>query len=107
MYQTLPLYNNLKTTGNYIYADNFDIRANEATIHVEAEVRNESAADGDYTLEVAVVDADGNLKYNFESEPTAVAKANDAGVVYETAVAVSYTHLVIKCTLPHRLTMIK
>ena len=86
VYQTLPLYNNLKTTGNYIYADNFDIRANEATIHVEAEVRNESAADGDYTLEVAVVDADGNLKYNFESEPTAVAKATDAGIVYETAV---------------------
>lgn len=86
VYQTLPLYNNLKTTGNYIYADNFDIRANEATIHVEAEVRNESAADGDYTLEVAVVDADGNLKYNFESEPTAVAKAADPGVVYETAV---------------------
>ncbi len=86
VYQTLPLYNNLKTTGNYIYADNFDIRANEATIHVEAEVRNESAADGDYTLEVAVVDADGNLKYNFESEPTAVAKATDAGIVYKTAV---------------------
>lgn len=86
VYQTLPLYNNLKTTGNYIYADNFDIKAQEATIHVEAEIRNESAADGEYTLEVAVVDSDGILKYNFESEPTEVKKAEDAGVVYETAV---------------------
>ncbi len=86
VYQTLPLYNNLKTTGNYIYADNFDIKAKTATIHVDAEVRNESANDGDYTLEVAVADADGNLKYDFESAATKVVKASDSGVVYETAV---------------------
>lgn len=86
VYQTLPLYNNLKTTGNYIYADNFDIRSKTATIHVDAEVRNGSANDGDYTLEVAVVDMDGNLKYDFESDAVTVAKAADAGVTYETAV---------------------
>lgn len=86
VYQTLPLYNNLKTTGNYIYADNFDIKGKTATIHVDAEVRNESANDGDYILEVAVVDMDGNLKYSFESAATAVKKATDAGVRYETAV---------------------
>lgn len=86
VYQTFPLYNNLKTTGNYIYADNFDIRSKKATIHVDAEVRNESASDVDYTLEVAVVDADGQLKYKFESETSKAAKAIDAGVVYETAV---------------------
>lgn len=86
VYQTFPLYNNLKTTGNYIYADNFDIRGGTATIHVDAEVRNESDSDGSYTLEVAVVDAEGNLAYQFESSETSVAKASDAGVVYETAV---------------------
>lgn len=86
VYQTLPLYNNLKTTGNYIYADNYDIKAKTATIHVDAEVRNESDSDGSYTLEVAVTDMDGNLKYDFESAATAVAKAADKGVVYETAV---------------------
>lgn len=86
VYQTLPLYNNLKTTGNYIYADNFDIKSKKATIHVDAEVRNESEADGNYTLEVAVVDGDGNLKYSFEGNPVKVEKAGDAGVVYETAV---------------------
>lgn len=86
VYQTFPLYNNLKTTGNYIYADNFDIRAKKATINVKAEVRNESAEDGNYTLEVAVVDHEGRLKYNFSSQRTEVKKASDVGVVYETAV---------------------
>lgn len=86
VYQTLPLYNNLKTTGVYVYADNFDIRANEATIHVKSEVRNESDVDGDYTLEVAVVDSDGKLAYNFTSDAVKVAAATDKGVVYETAV---------------------
>lgn len=86
VYQTLPLYNNLKTTGNYIYADNFDIREKTATLHVKAEVRNESTAAGKYTLEVAVADADGKLKYSFESDAVEVAAATDAGVVYETAV---------------------
>ena len=86
VYQTFPLYNNLKTTGNYIYADNFDIRAGKATINVDAEIRNESANDGKYTLEVAVVDHEGNLAYEFESKATTVAKASDTDTVYETAV---------------------
>lgn len=86
VYQTFPLYNNLKTTGNYIYADNFDCRAGKATINVDAEVRNESGADGEYTLEVAVVDNDGKLAYSFESAKTKVAAASDKGVVFETAV---------------------
>ena len=86
VYQTLPLYNNLKTTGNYIYADNFDIRSKTATIHVDAEIRNESPNTGNYTLEVAVVDMDGYLKYDFESNAVTVEKASDAGVVYQTAV---------------------
>lgn len=90
VYQTLPLYNNLKTTGNYIYADNFDIKGKKATIHVEAEVRNESAADGEYTLEVAVADAEGYLKYDFESNATTVSKATDAGITYQTAVRNAY-----------------
>ena len=86
VYQTLPLYNNLKTQGNYIYATDFDIKQNKATIHVDAEVRNESSADGNYTLQVDVVDHEGKLAYTFKSTATEVKKATDAGVVYETAV---------------------
>lgn len=86
VYQTYPLYNNLKTTGNYIYADNFDIKGKTATITVDAEIRNESAADKNLTLEVNIVDPDGNLKWSFESAAKTAPKATDAGVVYATTV---------------------
>ncbi len=93
-YQTLPLYNNLKTKGNYIYATDFDIRGKSATITVEGEVRNEDA-DKDVTLEVNVVemvdpnkdstDADADhtkqpyLRYSFKSDATSVKTAKDTG----------------------------
>ena len=41
-YLTLPVYNNLKTTGTYITAKDFDFEKGDATICVKAEVRNES-----------------------------------------------------------------
>ena len=93
-YQTLPLYNNLKTKGNYIYATDFDIRQKSATITVEGEVRNEDA-DKDVTLEINVVemvdpnkdstDADADhtkqpyLRYSFKSDATSVKTAKDTG----------------------------
>ncbi len=86
IYQTLPLYNNLKTTGNYIYATNFDIREKTATITVEGEIRNETDSDEEITLEVSVVDNDGYVAAEFSSTKT-VAAAADAGTVYKTVVA--------------------
>ncbi|MGN0162653.1 MAG: sugar-binding domain-containing protein, partial [Candidatus Ornithomonoglobus sp.] len=100
VYQTLPIYDNLKTTGTYIWADNFDIRDKKATINVKAEVRNETAKDEKLTLQVDVVknidpneddpDAEDHtkqpyLQYSFSAEGTAAA-AKDAGVTFETVV---------------------
>lgn len=85
-YQTLPLYNNLKTTGNYIYADNFDIKGKTATINVDAEVRNESGEDKELTLQIDVVDHNGILKGTYETNPVTVETADDAGIIYATAV---------------------
>lgn len=76
IYQTLPLYSNLKTTGNYIYGSNFDLRENSADITVKAEVRNESGAAKDITLQVDVVDGDGVLVASFE-KTAKVAAATD------------------------------
>lgn len=39
VYQTLPLYSNLKTTGVYIYAKDIDVKGRTATIHAESEVK--------------------------------------------------------------------
>jgi len=98
VYQTLPLYSNLKTTGNYIYATDFNIREKKAKIHVKAEIRNETNEDKDVTLEVHVVenvfmeeekDPDKALKpvlrYSF-SNSGKVTRATDPGVRFETVV---------------------
>lgn len=88
VYQTLPLYSNLKTTGTYVYGSNFDIEEKSATINVESEVRNESDADADLMLEVAVVDKDGKLQWKFETtEVTKVPVAADKGEAFLTVTA--------------------
>ncbi|MBQ9175605.1 MAG: DUF4982 domain-containing protein [Bacteroidaceae bacterium] len=42
VYQTLPLYSNLKTTGTYVYLKQADIVSRTATIGVESQVHNAS-----------------------------------------------------------------
>lgn len=56
VYQTLPLYSNLKTTGVYVYADNYDIKKASATVHAESEVKNESGAAKEITYQVSILD---------------------------------------------------
>lgn len=58
VYQTLPLYSNLKTTGVYVYAKDFDIKGGQATICVESEVRNETDQPVTRRLQVTVAGHD-------------------------------------------------
>lgn len=41
LYQTLPLYSNLKSTGVYVYAKDFNIPNKSALVTAEAEIKNE------------------------------------------------------------------
>ena len=59
LYQTLPLYSNLGTTGTYIYATDFDIPNHQATIHAESQIRNEDAKPRSFTFFAKVLDMDG------------------------------------------------
>ncbi len=59
LYQTLPLYSNLGTTGTYVWADGFDVPAASATVHAETEVRNDGAVPRDVVYTVEVRDLDG------------------------------------------------
>ena len=59
LYQTLPLYSDLGTTGTYIYATDYNIVGRKAVIHAESEVRNEDAKAHTFMLRVVVKDADG------------------------------------------------
>ena len=61
LYQTLPLYSNLCTTGTYVYATDFDIAARKAVIHVESQVRNEDTVPRTFRLFAHVVNANNYL----------------------------------------------
>ncbi|HVT90672.1 MAG TPA: DUF4982 domain-containing protein [Tepidisphaeraceae bacterium] len=62
VYQTLPLFENLKTTGVYVYGKNYDIPGKTTQVNIESQVRNESGAPAAIALSAAVVDADGIVR---------------------------------------------
>jgi len=68
VYQTLPLYENLQTTGTYIYGSNFDIKNKTCNVNLEAQVRNESGDQQSITLWGVAVDADGKPRAKFQSD---------------------------------------
>ena len=65
LYQTLPLYSNLGTTGTYVYATDIDVAGRKAVIHVESEVRNEDSHERTFFLTVVLKDKDGNKVLGF------------------------------------------
>ncbi len=67
LYQTLPLYSDLGTTGTYVYATDFDIAAKKAVIHVESQIRNEDTRKRTFFLTVVLKDMDGNKVAGFNS----------------------------------------
>jgi len=69
LYQTLPLYSDLGTTGTYIYATDFDIPNHQAVIHAESQVKNEDAKARTFTFCAQVLDADGKEVAQFKGEP--------------------------------------
>jgi len=73
VYQTLPLYENLQTTGVYVYGTAYDVKGKSAEVHVEAQVRNETTNGAAVTLLAAVVDANGVVRAQFAGVPQNVA----------------------------------
>jgi len=67
LYQTLPLYSTLKTTGNYIYAKDININGKSASIAVESQVKNENNETKSVQLEVELKDADGKIIKTYNS----------------------------------------
>jgi len=67
VYQTLPLYENLKTTGVYVYS-HFSIAQKACDVTVQAQVRNESGDQQLIALSVVVVDAAGVARAKFEGD---------------------------------------
>jgi beta-galactosidase/beta-glucuronidase len=80
LYQTLPLYSNLKTTGVYIYAREIDVTKRSAVIFAESEVRNEFPTEKTFTLEMKIEDLDGKIIAVAESEPQTIAAGDTKSI---------------------------
>lgn len=61
LYQTLPLYSSLGTTGVYIHAQDFDIKGRSAKITAETQVKNEHAESKKFSYEVILTDLEGRV----------------------------------------------
>ena len=68
VYQTLPLYENLKTTGIYIYPSNFSVSNKTYDVNIESQVRNESGDQQSIILSAVVVDAAGKVCAKFQGD---------------------------------------
>ena len=73
LHQTLPLYSNLRTTGVYVYAQDFDIPGKSAKVTAESQVMNEYAEPKTFSYEVAITDADGKLVKTIQGSETTLA----------------------------------
>jgi beta-galactosidase len=80
LYQTLPLFSSLGTTGVYVYARDFDIGKRSATVWAESEVRNDATAAKRFVYEVAVLDKDGKRVAHFTAPAQTVAPNTTATV---------------------------
>jgi len=72
IYQTLPLYYGLGTTGTYIYCTNYNIAGHSCDVTVESQVHNATAdrraPQANVTLSGVVVDRDGTVRATFKGD---------------------------------------
>ena len=68
LYQTLPLYSNLGTTGTYIYGTDYDIAGRKVTVNAETQVKNEDSKARSFRFFAKVLDADGREVSHFDGD---------------------------------------
>ena len=86
LYQTLPLYSNLKTTGVYVYADNIRIKARQAVVHAESQIKNERPRACKVGYQVELFDKDRNLVKTFDGETIEIAPGETKTITAEAEV---------------------
>lgn len=75
LYLTLPVYSNLRTKGLYLYGTDYDIEGKKATVHMQAEIRNETGSEASVTLESILYDHEGKEAGRMTSGPVRVPAA--------------------------------
>ena len=81
VYQTLPLYSDLKTIGTYIYGKKYDVPARKVVIHAESEVKNDTEEDITLGYRVTLIDRDGTVLQTWESKTPKTIHAGKKGKV--------------------------
>lgn len=61
LYQTLPLYSNLGTTGTYVYAREINVTKKNAIIFAESEIKNEYNEPKTFRYEMTIEDMEGKI----------------------------------------------
>ncbi|MBC7913490.1 MAG: glycoside hydrolase family 2 protein [Pyrinomonadaceae bacterium] len=87
LYQTLPLYSFLKTTGVYIYPKDFNIAGKTATIVAESEVKNDYADAKTFQYEVEVKDLDGKSVKVYSGSSTTIQPGETKKVSASSAIS--------------------
>lgn len=72
LYQTLPLYSNLETTGVYIYPSEIKVKSRRAIINAESQVRNERNKPANVHYHVNVYDYHKKLVGSFKGKPVRI-----------------------------------
>ena len=80
VYQTLPLYSNLKTTGVYVYASDIKVKSKEVVVHAESQVKNESGKAAKVGYSVEILDYDGKQVASFKGGEVTV-KPNETAML--------------------------
>lgn len=89
IYQTLPLYSQLGTTGTYIYADQFDITRHKAVVHATSQVKNETGQVQKVIYQVCLFDKDGRTVKTFNAPITAISPGT---TILSTSALISGLH---------------
>lgn len=87
VYQTLPLFSNLGTTGVYVYADAFNIPQKTAIVHAISQVKNETKQAQTVAYEVTVLDMAGKVVKTFAGNPVQINANTIATVDASTNIA--------------------
>ncbi len=87
VYQTLPLYTNLGTTGVYVYATDFDLKQHAANVCCESQVINSTDQPQTVALTATVLDADGKEVGVLHGEQTVIAAGDTVTLVAQKRIA--------------------
>ncbi|KAL4873655.1 hypothetical protein BDV12DRAFT_159355 [Aspergillus spectabilis] len=84
VYQTLPLYSNLKTIGVYVHATNIDVPGKSATFTAETQVRNEFETSKTINYQVEISDSKGRRVKLIRGDRYTL-KANETKIISASA----------------------